>query len=141
MSRELIEQGLRWRWTPLRVRGAISDPATDVIVIREGSSLAGFAVMQYGDLHAHLGLLAVMPAQRGRGLGTQLLSWLESCADHAGIRCICLEARSDNQGAMTFYQKRGYQPIRVSARYYDGLIDAVHLEKALWPLAAEHIRS
>jgi hypothetical protein len=34
MSRELIEYGLRWRWTPARVAASIRAPEVNVLVAR-----------------------------------------------------------------------------------------------------------
>ena len=134
MSRQFIEQGLRWRWTEHRLLSAMADPATDVIVLRDGGAVAGFAVMQYADWHAHLCLLAVDPVRRRQGLATQLLDWLECCADTAAVASLRLEARADNPPALAFYQRRGYAATGTIAGYYDGVIAAVRLEKRLWPV-------
>src|SRR5205085_5379131 len=59
MSRDEIETGLAWSWTPERVRLSIRDRATNVAVAHEGQLLVGFGIMKYGDEKAHLSLLAV----------------------------------------------------------------------------------
>jgi len=131
MSRDYVEQGLGWSWTPARVVASIVDDATNVAVLDLARGLAGFAIMQYGDRSAHLALLAVHPAQRRRGLGTRLLQWLEKSADTAGIELIRLEARADNPGAIAFYRQHGYVPNGRLINYYRGTLDAVRLEKTL----------
>jgi ribosomal-protein-alanine N-acetyltransferase len=93
--------------------------------------MAGFGIMHYGERTANLALLAVHPGQRRRGLAAQLLSWLEKCADTAGIERIRVEARSDNPAAIAFYQKHGYTQIDRIAKYYRGVLDAVRLEKTI----------
>src|SRR5437773_563241 len=85
LSRDLIEYGLRWRWTPMRVAASIGAPDVNVLVASVHSKIAGFAIMRYGDDDAHLDLLAVAPPYRRAGIGRQLLEWLEKCAVVAGI--------------------------------------------------------
>lgn len=131
MSRDLIEQGLGWSWTPLRVLAAVRDAACNVAVIDAADSLAAFGIMQYGDDTAHLSLLAVHPDHRRRRIGATLVAWLEKPAEVAGIGRICLEARADNPGAIAFYLKLGYREAGRVARYYRGTLDAIRLEKRL----------
>src|ERR1700747_2039281 len=77
LSRDLIEYGLRWRWTPERVAASIHAPNVNVLVACDHEKLAGFAIMRYGDDDAHLDLLAVTPPYRRAGIGRQLLEWLQ----------------------------------------------------------------
>ena len=77
MSRALIEVGLRWSWTPQRVAREVRDRNTNVLVARSERRIAGFGIMRFGELHAHLNLLAVDPRYRRRGLGRRMMSWLE----------------------------------------------------------------
>ncbi len=131
MSRQYIEHGLGWSWTPTRIAAAIRDQSTNVAIIRPSDAVIGFAIMHYGEHTAHLALLAVHPAQRQRGIATDLLAWLEKCADTAGIERIRVEARSDNPAAIAFYQKHGYTQVERLANYYRGMLDAVRFEKAI----------
>lgn len=135
MSRDCIEQGLEWSWRQPRVRAAILDAATNVAVLAGGDSLLGFGIMQYRDETAHLSLFAIRPSHRHRGLGGQLLSWLEEPALIAGIGLLRVEARADNAGAIAFYRRHGFEPVRTVPGYYAGAIDAVKLEKRLRPPA------
>ena len=131
MSRQYIEHGLGWSWTPSRIAAAIQDQSTNVAIIRPSDAVIGFAIMHYGEHTAHLALLAVHPTQRQRGIAASLLAWLEKCADTAGIERIRVEARSDNPAAIAFYQKHGYTQVDRLANYYRGVLDAVRLEKTI----------
>jgi ribosomal-protein-alanine N-acetyltransferase len=131
MSRQYIESGLGWSWTPARIAAAIADRETNVALIDQPDGVLAFGIMHYADRSAHLALLAVDPAQRRRGIAARLVAWLEKCADTAGIERIRVEARSDNPEALAFYQKLGYVQIDRLARYYRGVLDAVRLEKTL----------
>ncbi len=59
LSRDLIEQGLSWSWNKERVKKALWDRSTNVAVARDGSNLAGFGIMKYGDKYANLNLLSL----------------------------------------------------------------------------------
>jgi [ribosomal protein S18]-alanine N-acetyltransferase len=132
MSRDYVEYGLGWSWTPARVLKAIQDRTTNVAVIREKGLVLAFGIMRYGEQKAHLTLLAVQPAERKRGLGAVLLSWLEKSAAVAGIERLQLEARVDNPVAITFYRNQGYEQAGIVHGYYRGEVDAMRLEKSLW---------
>jgi ribosomal-protein-alanine N-acetyltransferase len=131
LSRDTIEHGLAWSWTPARVLGAIRDPATNVVVAQWRDTIAGFGIMQYADDSAHLALLAVHPLQRHRGLGARMVRWLEASARTAGIHRIQLEARADNRSAIAFYRSLQFVLRGEVAAYYQDGIDAVQLEKKL----------
>jgi [ribosomal protein S18]-alanine N-acetyltransferase len=131
MSRDFIEYGLGWRWTPERIATCMHDPATNVVVVEDGGQIAGFAIMEYRDEDAHLTLLAVNAISRRRGIGTALMVWLETTALTAGIASIYLEARARNGEARAFYKRLGYREIRVDRGFYRGREDGVRISKDL----------
>jgi ribosomal-protein-alanine N-acetyltransferase len=127
LSRDFIEYGLRWRWTPIRVVASISAADVNVVVACIGEQIAGFAIMRYGDDDAHLDLLAVAPRYRRAGVGRRLLEWLERCAVVAGIFSVALEVRAGNQGARLFYERMGYRPLVHLPGYYQGIEAALRM--------------
>jgi len=132
MSRDFIEHGLGWRWTPPRVLAAIRAPDTNLAVACRSNRLAGFGLMQYREDEAHLILLAVEAACRRTGVATALLSWLEQCALTAGIGVVYLEARTCNFEARAFYRRIGYREIALVPGYYQGREDGVRIARDLW---------
>ena len=132
MSRDLIEQGLGWSWTPRRVLRSVVDLHTNVVVALNASNLLGFGIMKYHEDEAHLLLLAVHPAAARRGVGSALLAWLENSATTAGLGQIYLEARASNAAARAFYRRAGYAEIQHLPGYYQGQEPAVRLAKDLW---------
>src|ERR671938_66770 len=73
MSRYLVEVGLRgWSWPPERVAKAIRSKSTLVVVAEVRQHLVGFAIMEFGDVQAHLSLLAVKPSHQRCGIGRAL---------------------------------------------------------------------
>ena len=131
LSRELIEYGLRWRWTPMRIAASIRDSDVNVLVACIRANIAGFAIMRYRDDDAHLDLLAVAPPYRRVGVGRHLLEWLEKCAVVAGIFSVALEVRAANEGAQRFYQRMGYRTLVHLPGYYQGVEAALRMGRDL----------
>jgi len=133
LSRDEIEQGLRWAWTPTRVHRAIADRDTNVVVARKGKTMVGFALMEYRSDDAHLLLLAVAPDHRRRHVATAMLAWLEETLHVAGIARVQVEVRATNSVALAFYARLGYEQVNATYRYYQGIETALHLVKELRP--------
>jgi ribosomal-protein-alanine N-acetyltransferase len=131
LSRELIEYGLRWRWTPMRVAGSIRAPNVNVLVAGSQDKIVGFAIMRYLRDDAHLDLLAVAPPYRRAGIARQLLEWLEKCAVVAGIFRVALEVRANNKGAQIFYERMGYSSVAELPGYYEGVEPALRMSRDL----------
>ena len=138
LSRDLIEYGLRWRWTPMRVAASIRAPEVNVLVARIHENIAGFGVMRYGDEDAHLDLLAVAPSYRRAGVGRQLLEWLEKCAVVAGIFSVALEVRAGNEEAQLFYKRLGYRTFVQLPGYYQGIEAALRMGRDLCRRPVDH---
>ena len=136
LSRNEIERGLEWSWTERRVRRAITDASTNVVIARYGQVVAGFALMQYRDDAAHLLLLGVNPQHRRRSVGRALMAWLETTLAVAGIGVVNAEVRASNGVARAFYARLGYREERIVPGYYQGTEAAVRIVKRLGPSEA-----
>ena len=131
MSRDLIEHGLTWSWTPARVQHFITGSDSSVVVARRERHIAAFAIMHFGEDTAHLNLLAVAMAHRRQGLGRQLLDWLTATAVEAGVFRINLELRSHNKSARAFYENLGFDELGVVQGYYQGREAALRMSRRL----------
>jgi len=131
LSRDHIEHGLEWSWTPARVERAIRHPDTNVAVVRDARAMLAFGIMSYRDEAAHLLLFAVRRSHQRLGIGSVLLRWLEDVAREAAIRQIQVECRRTNSIARNFYCEHGYHEKVISPGYYAGVEDAIRLEKWL----------
>lgn len=131
LSRLHIEHGLRWRWTPARVRRQIRDTETMTLIASSDGHLAGFAIMHFGEVRARLVLLAVDPQYRCSGIATSLLNWLEKSCVTAGIQEIRLEVRAGNRRAREFYLSRDFRVSGNIVGYYDGRESAILMAKSL----------
>lgn len=131
MSRDLIEHGHGWSWTRERVARNIRHPESTALVAYSGTQVVGFAIMYFGDDHAHLNLLAVRPGWQRRGVGRRLVNWLEESCRVAGISAIHLEVRASNTPGRRFYRALGFQEVALLPGYYGGREAAVWMARAL----------
>ncbi len=129
LSRRHIEYGLRWRYTPPRIRALIRNRTKNVIVARDGRDFAGFGIMSYGDDCANLDLLAVPARYRRRGVGKRIVLWLEKVARTAGIVSVFVQVRETNAGAIRFYRALGYLELTEALGYYQGREAAIIMGK------------
>ena len=130
MSRYLVEVGLRgWSWPPERVAKAVRARSTLVVVAEVRSHLVGFAIMEFGEVQAHLSLLAVKPSHHRCGIGRALMHWLEESALTAGITTVTLELRANNYGARAFYRLLGFQEGAYIPGYYRGIETALRMSR------------
>ncbi len=130
MSRELIETGLSgWIWDPQRVIRSIQARDIVVLVAAVQNSVAGFAIMQFGDTQSHLSLLAVQSRYQRCGIGRQMMAWLEESALTAGIATVSLELRAGNHAARDFYRVLGFRETAYLPGYYRGKETALRMSR------------
>lgn len=127
MSRDLIETGLGWSWTPARVGAAIRHPEVLVVTARKDERIIGFGIMEFGDETAHLSLFAVLPQFQRHGVGREMFEWLRTSALTAGIAAIKLELRVENSAAQCFYHSFGFEKVGLTAGYYRGRETALRM--------------
>lgn len=97
------------------VRGLISAPEHGrVWLIRMQDELAGYVVLTFGysleyfGPYAFLDELYLLPAFRGRGIGTEVIAWLVAYARRTGLRSLHLEVDEANADGQRFYLARGF---------------------------------
>ncbi len=132
MSRDFIESGLGWSWTPARVLSAIDDEHSNVVAAYEGNEVIGFAIMQYLETEARLDLFGVHPGHRRKGVGTRIVRWLEQTALVNGNGVVYLETRLRNHEAREFYKALGYRVVQRLPGYYRGKETAIRMAHDLW---------
>ena len=96
----------------------------------ENDTMIGFVA---GDPHPNDGwgwvaTIAVDPNFRRRGVGTAVL---HACESMLGVPRSRLTVRTSNKGAITLYEREGYQTIDVWRAYYNDGEDAIVMEKTL----------
>ena len=131
MSRDLIETGLGWSWGPERVSRSISNKDTFTLLACDRDRVVAFAIMFFGDEHAHLNLLAVRPSHQRLGIGRRMVEWLVESAQIAGIASIHLELRAANTAARGFYKSLGFTESAYIPGYYRGREMALRMMRVL----------
>lgn len=131
MSRDLIETGLGWSWGPDRVGRAIANKETFTLLACDRERLVAFAIMYFGEEHAHLNLLAVRPSHQRLGIGRRMVEWLIESALIAGIATIHLELRAANAAARSFYRSVGFVESAYIPGYYRGREMALRMTRVL----------
>ncbi len=129
LSRKYIEHDLGWKYTPEKLKQLIKNRSKNVVVARKGNKLVGFGIMTYYEEQANLDLLAVKMIYRNRGIGKQIVKWLEEVALTAGIFNIFVQTRKINNGAIKFYKKLGFEIIDEKSGYYRGQETGVIMSK------------
>ena len=98
--------------------GLRAHPTTLVLLAFDGSRPTGLAIGFYGFssfvarplLNIHD--LAVIPAERGNGVGRALLSAAEAAARAYGCCKLTLEVQDDNLPARTLYERFGFRDVK-----------------------------
>ena len=130
LSRELIEHGLKWRYTEDRIKKLITHESKNVAVAKTSSVLAGFGIMTYREGRSNLDLLAVKTEFQGKGVAKELVNWLEAVALTAGIQRVYVQARETNKHGVEFYSNLGYQQFAEEQRFY-GVESQIRMVKNL----------
>lgn len=131
MSRDLIEGGLGWTYDPPRVARLITQAETLTLVACDRLGMAGFAILQFSDEHAHLVLLAVQTRCQRQGVARRMLTWLLDSARTAGIAELSLELRAGNAGARAFYRAMGFSDAGLLPGYYRNREPALRMRRVL----------
>jgi len=117
-------------WTEGMFRSQIeTGDCTVNLVMAEGKTLVGYAAAWIAYDEIHLLSIAVVPASRRRGLGTELLEEVVSRGSAGGATRVILEVREGNDGARAFYRMHGFVEIGIRRKYYsDTGEDAIVME-------------
>jgi ribosomal protein S18 acetylase RimI-like enzyme len=129
LSKKYIEHDLRQHYTPEQLKKSMDRNNKNIVVARVRDKLVGFGIMTYHDDRANLDLLAVKLFYRRRGIGRQIVYWLEEVALTAGIFYIFVQARKINRGAIIFYNKLGFEIFEEKSGYYQGKETGVLMSK------------
>ena len=109
------------RLTRKSLQGLIRSPSAFVLIASRGERLLGYAVLltRRGSRTARLYSIAVSADAAGQGVGSRLLSAIESVASERGADHLQLEVRADNPAAIHLYERAGYLPTGRRSRYYE----------------------
>ena len=90
----------------------------DAVLIPDVANVVGYITCSTrGGSVGEIGLFAVAPAQRGKGIGGQLLGGALSWFRETGARVVRVVAQGANVPAIAAYERAGFHPVR-SQRWY-----------------------
>jgi len=101
-----------------------------LVALLEGR-LAGYVCLMSLFEEAQILDIAVAPDQRGRGIAVALMESSIAKKIEKGAEILALEVRSTNTAAIALYERLGFRRCGLRARYYEGIDDAVLMEKHL----------
>lgn len=132
---QLVEAELRCfpedPWTAEAFSSILSLPAFHGVVLEEAGRLIGYLVAWEIIDEGELLNIAILPEERGRGLGRSLLkNWLERLRGQQ-FRAVFLDVRDDNQPAISLYESFGFKVVGKRKGYYSNGEDALEMMLAL----------
>lgn len=109
----------------LRFRGS------ECVVAEVDGAIAGFCIGARQEERGYIVTIDVLPQYRRRHVGTALLQEIERRLAQNGVRQIALETATDNESAVSFWNKHGYRSRGVREKYYPNGRDAFAMVKHL----------
>lgn len=92
-------------WIERSVSGEIAD---DVLILEEKGVVRGMLTYRVRADRGQIGLLAVSPHIRQKGMGSLLVCEFERRMREKGIRTVEVDTQGMNRGACYFYEKQGF---------------------------------
>jgi [ribosomal protein S18]-alanine N-acetyltransferase len=109
-------------------------PGADCVIACEKSVPVGFCLTAHRGTQGYLITIDVLASHRRLGVGSQLLAECESRLAAAGVTRVALEAATDSESAIAFWQKHGYRTRTIKKGYYPGGRDAFAMIKSIQPI-------
>ena len=129
----LEETSFKDAWPAEMLAYELSHPRALLLVASrgEGDPPAGYAAFRHAAGEAELLRLAVLPAERHRGIAQALVAAGLARLEREGVQVCFLEVRVDNLPAVALYERLGFARIGRRRGYYrdgtDALIFALEL--------------
>lgn len=122
-------------WSTPQLAGALGIADTWCQLGFDEEEPFGFSLTRRVIDEAELMLVAVLPGERGRGLGRKLVEGAMHKARQRGARKIFLEVRDGNAAAFGLYESLGFSAAGRRQNYYIGMMgerfDAVTMRRNL----------
>lgn len=136
---EMVEQ---W-YAPERVRDLLDDDHTLVDVAVRDDQVVGFAqgeIVETDPMVGEIHWLHVIPPERGRGLGLQLLGRLQETFRDRGASILRGLVLEENEVGTAFYEEHGFEPVGTGEVEVNGdQFDEAVFEKQLGDEPAEQV--
>ena len=118
-------------WTAEAFSSILSLPAFHGVVLEEAGRFIGYLVAYEILDEGELLNIAILPEDRGRGLGRRLLkNWLDRLREER-FRAVFLDVRVNNDPAIRLYESFGFKVIGTRKGYYTNGENALEMMLAL----------
>lgn len=104
------------------MKSLIENPKSATWIAEEDHRMNGFAIVEFTPEPEHetayIQTLEVLPDDRRKGIGLELLRRMEASSIAAGATLIWLHVDTENEGAIHLYRSEGYQLQGRQENYY-----------------------
>jgi [ribosomal protein S18]-alanine N-acetyltransferase len=104
------------------MRRLLSNRNAAAWIAEEAAHMAGFAIVEWSGskdrVNAYIPTIEVLPTQRRRGVGGELLRRVELSARQAGASSLWLHVDESNANAIRLYQEHGYVSAGAEEHFY-----------------------
>jgi len=104
-------------WSEASLELLLSEAATGAVCLFDGEAV-GYGGMLWAPDEGQITNIAVTAAQRGRGVGSAVLSDLIAQAREKRCQTLSLEVRESNAAAIALYEKHGFLVAGRRKRFY-----------------------
>ncbi|MCP5432948.1 MAG: GNAT family N-acetyltransferase [Alphaproteobacteria bacterium] len=127
-------------WSAGELAAMLAMPTTFGLASAQGARLLGFVLVRDSGAEAEVLTVAVVPADRRRGIARALVEGACGLARQRGATVLFLEVAEDNAPARALYAACGFAPLSRRPGYYRrrdargrivGVVDALVLERRL----------
>jgi ribosomal protein S18 acetylase RimI-like enzyme len=119
------------------LRHMMSRGGAETLVLEEDGQIVAFLLMEVDRKRktATLVTLDVLEPYRRKGYASSLLARSEQTLAGLSVTSYKLQVDTQNEGAISFYRKNGFEEQRLLRKYYPGSRDAWEMVKTLPPSA------
>jgi len=104
------------------MRQLVESPDGSTWIAEANGQMAGFAIVEWSEqttgIYAYIATIEVLPEQRGKGAGAELLRRVEGSAHAEGAIEIWLHGDAENAPAIRLYQTSGYSKVGRTENFY-----------------------
>ncbi|MFB6152826.1 MAG: N-acetyltransferase family protein [Halodesulfurarchaeum sp.] len=111
LSRETIEAGVAEWYAQGTIQAELGNPHSKLLVVEKDGSIRGFAHAHFSESKGTLLRLYVHPADRGRGLGSDLFQAVRDRLASEGVELIRAMVLAENTPGREFYEGLGMRHV------------------------------
>ena len=105
-------------WSENSISSELTNPLSCWLVALDGDRVAGYVGSQTVLDESDMMNIAVDPQYRRQSIAQALVEELVKCLARKGSRCLTLEVRASNAGAIALYGKLGFVQVGLRKNYY-----------------------